>query len=240
MLETVYNDAGTRDLFLSAIRFPRLDYKKPPTFELDKISAAWKELQAAAPLFKELETYTYDLVSLGVHVLSLQCRETHEKMITAFENKNSKAFQKYSQEFKQLLIDLDKLAGSHQNYLLGSWLEDAKRWGTNESEKALFECNARRVLTLWGETTMLRDYSRRSWSGMFSSFYLPRWTMFIDEMQKSLESGKTFNEAAVTEKLVQWELSWAEKRDIFPTKPNGQIINLSKNILEKYFHSHAK
>lgn len=46
------------------------------------------------------------------------------------------------------------------------------RWGTDETEAAKLQWNARRVLTLWGTGKEIRDYARKEWSGMISGYYL--------------------------------------------------------------------
>lgn len=35
-------------------------------------------------------------------------------------------------------------------WLVGKWISDARAWGTNPTESAQYEFNARNQLTLWG------------------------------------------------------------------------------------------
>ncbi len=90
------------------------------------------------------------------------------------------------QDFLQLMRDMDELLATRPEFLLGRWLEDAKRWGTTDAERAKFEWNARRVLTLWGTGKSIRDYARKEWSGMISGFYLKRWEWFLREQAEAL------------------------------------------------------
>ena len=55
------------------------------------------------------------------------------------------------QETYFVIRDLDELLATNDEFLLGKWLEDAKRWGATDSERAKLEWNARRILTLWGQ-----------------------------------------------------------------------------------------
>ena len=129
---------------------------------------------------------------------------------------------------------MEKLAATRREFLLGRWLEDAKRWGTTYDESALYEWNARRVLTLWGETATLRDYSRRMWSGMLSDFYLPRWEMFTEALINSLGNNMPFDEELVNKKLIDWELSWANQKKIYLTTTKGDFLNISREMWKKY------
>ena len=104
-----------------------------------------------------------------------------------------------------LIRDLDELLGTRPEYLLGNWLEDARRWGENRAEKDRLEWNARRVLTMWGNQTLIRDYSRRQWSGMLAGFYLPRWEKFFAAADAALASGGSFDVAAFDRDLQDWE-----------------------------------
>ena len=49
-----------------------------------------------------------------------------------------------------LLKDLDVLLASDSHFLLGNWLEAAKRLGYTDKEKKLYEYNARNQITLMG------------------------------------------------------------------------------------------
>lgn len=48
-----------------------------------------------------------------------------------------------------LLTDLDMVNSGDQNFLLGTWLEDAAQWGFNASQKANRVFNAKNQITLW-------------------------------------------------------------------------------------------
>ena len=72
------------------------------------------------------------------------------KVVEVHRSGDAKAFQDAADNFLQLMRDMDQLLATRSEFLLGRCLEDAKRWGTNDAERANFEWNARRVLTLWG------------------------------------------------------------------------------------------
>ncbi len=234
LYQSVYSDKWNRRLFLSAFRYPRLKFEPGLPYDQSKLVKAWQELLKAADRLKGVDTYSYDLVSVGMQVLAGYSQRLHSELVTAFNQNNREDFQTASQTLLMVLQDMDRLAVTRSETLLGRWLQDARRWGATAQEKSLLEWNARRVLTLWGQTTALRDYSRRNWAGMFSGFYLPRWKMFISAMQNSLDNNSPFDEEAVTAKIVKWELAWADKKDDYATEPQGDCVALSRKLLDKY------
>ena len=90
-----------------------------------------------------------------------------------------------------LLRDLDELVGTREEFLLGRWLEDAKRWATTAAETEPVRVEraqhhhplghevhrGRRTTT----STCTRTSSGR---GMFSSYYLPRWQEFFARLNR--------------------------------------------------------
>jgi len=78
----------------------------------------------------------------------------------------------------ELLADIDKLLSTHEGFLLGPWLKEARNWGSNEEEKRLLERNLKRQITIWGQSssgdTELSDYANRQWSGPVRTFYKER------------------------------------------------------------------
>jgi len=52
--------------------------------------------------------------------------------------------------FLELMTDLDRLLATDEHFLLGKWLEDAKACACSESDKRLYEYNARTQITTWG------------------------------------------------------------------------------------------
>jgi alpha-N-acetylglucosaminidase len=234
LYQSVYSDSLDYGIFISANRYPRLRIGSGPSYNTRNLVEAWRLMLDAADLVKDCDTYAFDLTSVGIQVLANYSHIVHQKLLQTFKDQDNSRFEETAQLFLQLLGDLDELAATRPEFLLGRWLEDAKRWGTNEAEKALYEWNARRVLTLWGSGANLRDYSRRNWSGMFKGFYQPRWKFFIEEMSKSLNTGIPFDEQAVNEKILQWEAKWTEGMEDYSDGPMGNYLQVSIKMWRKY------
>jgi alpha-N-acetylglucosaminidase len=234
LYQSVYSDSLDYGIYLSVCRYPRIKFRSPPTYDTKKLIEAWKLLLTCADKLEAIDTYSYDLVSVGVQVLANYSTHLHQKLIKTFNSKDRRQFDHLSELFLQLLYDLDELAGTRKEFLLGRWLENAKRWGDNDREKSRLEWNARRILTLWGSGTNLRDYSRRIWSGLIADFYLPRWQWFIKELKNSLDNKKPFNENVTNLNILKWENDWTNKRNLFPVKPKGDYLKISRKMWNKY------
>ena len=134
----------------------------------------------------------------------------------------------------RLVHDLDELLATSDQFLLGRWLEDAKRWGATEEERARLEWNARRVLTLWGDGTALRDYAWKEWSGLLAGFYGKRWELFFRRRQEALDAGRPFDQATSHREILQFEKDWASARDTYSASARGDCVEVARRLLEQY------
>ncbi|MDP3683670.1 MAG: alpha-N-acetylglucosaminidase C-terminal domain-containing protein, partial [Ignavibacteria bacterium] len=123
-------------------------------------------------------------------------------------------------------------------FLIGNWIELSKQWATNESEKQLYEWNARNLITLWGDrNSKLHDYAQKQWAGMMKDFYYPRWEMLIEQAKVSLQNGKDFDKENYNQKVMEFEETWTKQTKTYNTKPSGNSIQEAKRIYQKYFAS---
>ncbi|MED6148039.1 hypothetical protein PIB30_049440 [Stylosanthes scabra] len=185
-------------------------------------------------------TYRYDLVDLARQVLSKLANEVYIKAVTSFQKKDIDALHFHSSKFLQLIKDIEILLASDDNFLLGTWLESAKKLARNPSEKKQYEWNARTQVTMWYDTnattqSKLHDYANKFWSGLFESYYLPRASTYFSFMSESLRRNEEF-------KLIEWRKQWIsqsnkwqEGTELYPVKANGNSLAISHALYEKYF-----
>ena len=64
-----------------------------------------------------------------------------------------------------LLADMDRVLASDEHFLLGAWIESAKRAATTADERVLYEYNARVQVTMWGPS---EEVSFLVWRGTCS------------------------------------------------------------------------
>ena len=183
----------------------------------------------------EVDTFRFDLVNVARQVLSNHAAVLHGAMVQAFQSERRLRRSGASEQFLQLIRDLDGLLATREEFLLGRWLEDAKRWGTTDPERARFEWNARRVLTMWGQGSSLDDYARKEWSGLLGGYYLSRWELFLHELGESLPSRQAFRREGIPGKTLRhWMADWSDRRELYPTRPQGDSVEVAKTLWTKY------
>ncbi|MEJ2703280.1 MAG: alpha-N-acetylglucosaminidase TIM-barrel domain-containing protein, partial [Sedimentisphaerales bacterium] len=230
--KTVYN--GTYRTRSVVDQVPHLKPAGKAPYDNAQLAKAWGSLLEAADELGEVDAFRFDLVNVTRQVLSNHAAHLHDALIEAFQGKDVDAFEKASARFVQLIDDLDELLATREKFLLGRWLEDAKRWGTTEGERARFEWNARRVLTLWGEGPAIDDYARKEWSGLLSGYYKERWRKYLDEVAQSPDTGKPIDEQGFQKRLRQWMTDWSDQRESYPAKPQGDSVEVARRLWAKY------
>ena len=202
---------------------------------------AWDYFIAAAGKCKNSDGFQYDLVDITRQVLANYANSIHAKLVMAYRNKDQSAYKKYSHEFLQIITDLDSLLGTRKDFLLGQWIADARSFGNNPDEKALYERNARDLITLWGDANSpLHEYSCRQWSGLLNDFYKSRWEIFFEMTTDSLDAGKEFDPVNFNKYISNWEWEWVNKRKDYPVEPSGNSIDQVLMLYNKYNHEIAR
>lgn len=79
-------------------------------------------------------SYRYDLVDLTRQSLSKLANQVYLNAIAAFRDGDAEALSVHSGKFLQLIKDIDKLLAADDNFLLGTWLESAKKLAVNANE----------------------------------------------------------------------------------------------------------
>jgi len=199
---------------------------------------AWDEMMLAAPACKNSDGFAYDLVDVTRQVLANYAGPLQQKWVKAYQNKNSADFKKYSNEYLQLITDMDMLLATRKDFLLGVWLADARNCGTTKAEKDLYEINARDLITLWGDkNSPLHEYSCRQWSGLLNGFYKVRWEKFFAEVKQSMNQKKDMDVAAFDKSIRNWEWNWVNEHNAYPTGTKGESITVAKQLYQKYHNT---
>ena len=228
---SIYNQGIRGQTILTA--FPTVG-RRYTSYPATPLAKAWQLLLRAEKDLGGAETYRHDLVNIARQALSNHAGQLYARTVAAYNAKDVAAYRKSSQEFLQLIYDVDELLATNDEFLLGTWLEDAKHWGQTDAERARLEWNARRVLTLWGRTPSLGDYAWKEWSGMLSGFYARRWELFFQRQLEALAANKPFDEHACHAELLKLEDRWAGQTERYPSKPVGDSAWVAGRLFEKY------
>ncbi len=201
-----------------------------------KLSEAVINLQAAAPECAASDGYLYDLVDFTRQLLGDLARPVYDEIQTSIKTKDTATFRKSTGLFLGLINDMDDLLATRKEFLLGSWISDARRWGKTPEEKNLFEYQARLLVTTWTDQpgSNLTDYSCRQWNGLMKGYYAKRWKMYFDSIYPSLAEGQTFNNELFLKNLADFERNWAQSHEKYLTVPSENVINVVRKIAQKY------
>lgn len=98
--------------------------------------------------FQESELYKHDLVDITRQYLQNKIETLYTELLNAFQNKSAEQFINKSIVFLEAMEDMDKILGTSSNFLLGTWLRQAKDMAHTPVEAQLFEINARNQITI--------------------------------------------------------------------------------------------
>ena len=145
-----------------------------------------------------------------------------------------------------LLTDLDTLLTSSNipHFSLSAWIASARAWAPSQSSNTtaaaqpsttssiadFYEYNARNQITLWGPDGEISDYASKQWGGLISSYYVPRWQMFVDSTLNALEpTAANGQNDALAARLLAFEEDWQMQRwgqevgESFAPKQGGDL-----------------
>ena len=238
---TAYNGKGIRDGAESIIT-GRPTFDSTTVWTRTKLNYAPKDLLPAWDLFVsaarrgvKTDGFEFDLVDITRQVLANYASVLQRKWVDGFKSRNEKAFLAGSMDFLNLIIDLDSLLGTRKDFLLGPWLAEARLWGSGPQEKALYERNARDLITLWGdENSPLHEYANRQWSGLLRGFYLRRWIQFFNMLKESFNARKSPDFESFERNIRIWEWNWVNDHRTYALQPIGNSIAKSIEMHKKY------
>lgn len=245
LLATAFRSAAQTGNFLAerpqfyqaGVRY-RSEPKAPYADSL--LTNALDSLLAAAPALGRNDAYRYDVVNLTRQALGQLGLPLVQRVEEAYNRKDRAALRAAVAQVVSLLGDLDTLTATRPEFLLGRWIADAKRWGTNDGERRLYQWNARNLITLWGtkctegQNDDLNLYAYKEWSGMFSSYFLPRWKDFFARLNTSLDAGTPFDRAPFATASCEWEQAWSRDTASFSTTPIGDPVATARRLAAKW------
>src|SRR5690606_1118967 len=171
LLSTVYQQKKVKIISMEspicarpALFMPRVSMNGDMVRDYDLIALwpAWQQMILASKDLGSMTTFQYDLVDIARQCLVDLALLLHQSLAEAYSARDRDALETSGEQFLMLMEDLDDLLGTREEFLLGKWLADARRWGKNVEEKNSYECAARTLITIWGPVTpnaLFFDYS---------------------------------------------------------------------------------
>lgn len=225
-------------------------------YDTDKVEQAARELLAAGreegTALTELATYRYDLADVCRQVMADRARRQLERCRAAFEQRDEVALRKECDVFLRQIDDTAEILACSEYFLLGRYLEGARRRGQTDGDKAQIEKNLRCLLSTWKPQagTLLDDYANREFSEMLSGYYKRRWEVYFNSCIDTLRgeagldavgqfnTGSTGNNGQNTafrheknSRVEAVELAFPTAELPLLTHPEGDIIRLAEKLL---------
>lgn len=105
--------------------------------------------------------------------------------------------------------------------------------------------------TLWGPSGQISDYATKHWADLLSTYYLPRWNLFISSISTSrlsawlksrsadhlavsaVNAGIPFDSQKYGKDLLKFEEDWDQLNTTYPTTPIGDTVKIAKSVVSK-------
>lgn len=204
-------------------------------YQPDALRPAAEAMLSVAEKYRGNNNFEYDLVDVVRQTLSDRGNELHKEVIRAYREKQKETFRKLSRQFLDLIKMQDELLATRPEFMVGRWLEQARKIAPDEAGKQLNEWNARTQITTWGNRTAannggLRDYAHKEWNGILRDFYYPRWEAYFNVLEKRLQGEKVED--------IDWyaqEEPWTRLQNLYPSRAQGDVVETAQRIYREVF-----
>lgn len=192
---------------------------------------AWQLMYQAAKADNSLwsnPSFEYDMVDVTRQVMANAFIPLYSNLISTYNSSKSSrdAITNQGAKLVNLLNDLDKLLLTNPHFRLSTWIDAARSWsGGNANYSSYLEYNARNQITLWGPRGEISDYASKTWGGLVSTYYVPRWEMFVHYLDST--PAASYNQTELNAQLLDFGLKWNKQRSNLPT-PSGGTNDLKR------------
>lgn len=186
-------------------------------YDIATFDKALGELLAVNPALHNSAAYRYDLVDLARQVLANHSRLLLPRIKAAYAAGDAALFEHLTDGWQDRIALLDKLLGTDEHFLLGTWQREADHQAANRTEAAALDYDLKSLVTLWATGTDLQDYARREFNGLVGDYYGHRWQLYFDGLSEALRTGDQ-------PKAIDWQAvaeDWASAGTRFSAKPRG-------------------
>ncbi|WP_290540967.1 alpha-N-acetylglucosaminidase [Alistipes sp.] len=235
--DSIYTQPAQTGLATLTCAHPSLEgnwyWTTKPTvgYEFPTLWKVWEQLLAVG---SDRDTYRFDVVNLGRQVLGDYFLRARDRFAEACARRDLAAMDAAADCMRGLLADLDRLVACHPEFSLEAWIDSARGFGTDPASKDYYETNARTLVSIWGDSYHLTDYASRAWAGMVSTYYAPRWELFIDRVTEAVRAGRTFDQKAFDREIRDFECRWSEASTPLTYPEAGDAVATARELALKY------
>eukprot|EP00475_Leptophrys_vorax_P018494 TRINITY_DN2529_c0_g1_i1.p1 TRINITY_DN2529_c0_g1~~TRINITY_DN2529_c0_g1_i1.p1 ORF type:complete len:618 (-),score=137.25 TRINITY_DN2529_c0_g1_i1:562-2142(-) len=195
----------------------------------------------APPILQGQKQFRYDIVDVTRQILSDLFIPAQENFGNSFYAKTGlEVLRRNGRWVLDIIKAMEKVLATHEGFLLGNWIEAAKASTNHSATSLIFQFNARNQLTLWGPDGQISDYASKQWSGLVGTYYLPRWKLFVEEVEKAYRSGTNFDQQKYRQLVLETvEKPWQYSQDKFPTVAHGDSFSECSEVFKKFIRPKA-
>ncbi|MGI8869495.1 MAG: alpha-N-acetylglucosaminidase TIM-barrel domain-containing protein [Mycobacteriales bacterium] len=193
--ETVYHQSDARPARSALQQIPTPAGPReaaPPEYDPIRIRQAGRLLLQAARATGVLDgPMGSDLIAVTTVLAGHSINRICAAVAAAYDDRDRDRFEGAARMLLLAFNDLDSILASRPEWRFGSFRDHALAWAMAPADRSILLDNSRRIVTMWDYTPFdqLTDYAARIWSGMVDNYYWPRWSIWLDELRKSLDSG---------------------------------------------------
>ncbi|MBT2366427.1 alpha-N-acetylglucosaminidase C-terminal domain-containing protein [Streptomyces sp. ISL-10] len=212
-------------------RRPSLTSSIGTAFDPAGFDRAFAALLDVRPRLRDSDAYRHDLTDLARQALANRSRILQLPLRAAHRDKDADAFRAIAALWVRLMRLSDTMAGCHRSFLLGPWLEDAKRLATSPEEAVELERTARSLITTWADRAaadQLSNYANRDWQGLINDVHVPQWEAYLTEQADAMAEGRA-------PKPFDWypaEEAWTKDRRAYPVRPTGDAYRTARRVYD--------
>jgi len=198
-------------------------------YDAADLKPALTELLEVAPRVRAPASYRYDLTDVTRQVLANEGLTLLPKIKAAYEAKDRAAFKALTAQWLNLMRLEHELLGTNEYFLLGKWLSYPPGWAASPAELKQVQYDAHSILTTWGDRVAsedLHEYGNRDWAGLVGSYYAPRWKLYFETLESSLETGTK----PVPIDWYEFGDKWNRSTERFSETPTGDTYAASLAI----------
>ncbi|MFK4227269.1 alpha-N-acetylglucosaminidase TIM-barrel domain-containing protein [Streptomyces sp. NPDC019890] len=210
-------------------RRPSLTSSIGTAFDPADFDRAFAALLGVRPSLRDSDAYRHDVTDLARQALANRSRTLQLPLRAAHLNKDVGTFRALCALWLKLMRLSDTMAGCHRAFLLGPWLEDAKRLATSADEAVELERTARVLITTWADRAAaneLSNYANRDWHGLINDVHVPQWEAYLEEQAAAMAEGRA-------PKSFDWypaEEAWTKDRRAYPVRATGDAYRTARRV----------
>ncbi|KAH8094672.1 alpha-N-acetylglucosaminidase [Cristinia sonorae] len=210
------------------------------------------------PALRTNPEFLNDIVDISRQLLANRFIDAYLSLIATWNSTTTTArsLTLAGETLLDILGDLDAVLATNPNFLVSTWIHDARQWAStttgsgsntanvkvNQTYAAYLEYNARNQLTLWGPNGEINDYASKQWAGLVGQYYAERWATFVRylaDARKSTGDNSAYNATEIKARLLglgkEWDTRiWGNKTRGETWGTTGDALTLAQGVFDTW------